>query len=88
MNKSEIRKKVGEVIAQTAEREYEEIKDVTTLEQLELDSLTYIEIVFELETAFDIIIPDHDTEKLNNLDDAVIYIHDKIMAKTLVEETP
>ncbi|MFK7945305.1 MAG: acyl carrier protein [Paracoccaceae bacterium] len=53
----EIRGTVARIIAEQAMVDETEIKDDTTMEELGLDSLALVEVVFGIEEAFDISIP-------------------------------
>ena len=53
----EVATKVREIIAEQAMVEPSEITDETTFEDLGLDSLALVEVVFGIEEAFDISVP-------------------------------
>ncbi|MEO0821575.1 MAG: phosphopantetheine-binding protein [Pseudomonadota bacterium] len=53
----EVGTKVVEIIAEQAMVEPSEIKDETTLDELGLDSLALVEVVFGIEESFDISVP-------------------------------
>ena len=46
-------------------------------DDLGLDSLQTIELVYQVESAFDIQIPDEDFGRLRTIDDVVIYLHER-----------
>lgn len=52
-----VRSRVAQIIAEQAMVDASEIKDETTMEDLGLDSLSLVEIVFGIEEAFDITVP-------------------------------
>lgn len=54
---SEVRDKIAQVIAEQAMVEPSEITDETTMDDLGLDSLSLVEIVFGIEEAFDVTVP-------------------------------
>ncbi len=49
-------------------------KDASFIEDLGADSLDSVELIMQLEEAFDIQIPDEDAEKISTVGDAVKYI--------------
>jgi acyl carrier protein len=61
--------RVAEIIARTAHCKIEDIKPDTELETLGIDSLKAITVLFELEEAFDIEIP-------NDLISSIITVND------------
>lgn len=58
--------------------ETEVTPDASFVKDLGIDSLDYAELVMEFEQTFDIRIPDDDAEKLQTINQAVVYIEDKI----------
>lgn len=70
--------KVREIVCQQLDVDPEQIKMETSfVEDLGADSLAVVELVLALEEAFEIDIPDEDTEKLRTFKDAVDYIVSK-----------
>jgi len=53
----DVSKRVAEIIAEQAMLDPETIKPETTLDDLGLDSLALVEVVFGIEEAFDISVP-------------------------------
>ena len=53
----DIRGTIAQIIADQAMVDVEEIKDSTTMDDLGLDSLALVEVVFGIEEAFDLSIP-------------------------------
>ena len=71
--------KVREIVCQQLDVEADKVKKETSfVEDLGADSLAVVELVLALEEAFDIDIPDEDTEKLRTFNDAVTYIESKV----------
>ena len=71
----EIENKVREIVCQQLYVDAEQVKMETSfVEDLGADSLAVVELVLALEEAFEIDIPDEDTEKLRTFKDAVDYI--------------
>mgnify|MGYP001802947386 FL=1 len=58
--------------------ETEVTPDASFVRDLGIDSLDYAELVMEFEQTFDIRIPDEDAEKLQTINQAVVYIEGKI----------
>ena len=70
--------KVKEIIAEQLQAEPEAIKPETSLmKDLEADSLDAVEIIMEIESEFDIEIPDEEAEKFQSIDDIVKYVDSK-----------
>ncbi len=75
----EMENKVREIVCQQLDVEADKVKKETSfVEDLGADSLAVVELVLALEEAFDIDIPDEDTEKLRTFNDAVTYIESKV----------
>ena len=71
----EIENKVREIVCQQLDVDAEQVKMKTSfVEDLGADSLAVVELVLALEEAFEIDIPDEDTERLRTFKDAVDYI--------------
>jgi len=74
----EIENKVREIVCQQLDVDPDKVKMETSfVEDLGADSLAVVELVLALEEAFEIDIPDEDTEKLRTFQDAVDYIKSK-----------
>ncbi len=75
MTKEEITKKVTEIITQQLDVDVADVKpNVAFIDDLGADSLAIVELVLALEEAFEIDIPDEDTEKIRTVGDAIDYI--------------
>ncbi len=71
----EIENKVREIVCQQLDVDPAKIKMETSfVEDLGADSLAVVELVLALEEAFEIDIPDEDTEKIRTVQDAIDYI--------------
>lgn len=74
----EIENKVREIVCQNLDVDPEKIKMETSfVDDLGADSLAVVELVLALEEAFEIDIPDEDTETLATFKDVVDYIKAK-----------
>ncbi|MCC7541547.1 MAG: acyl carrier protein [Deltaproteobacteria bacterium] len=70
--------KVKEIIAQQLDVDPQNVKaESSFIEDLNADSLAIVELVLALEEAFDIDIPDEDTEKIRTVGDAISYVEAK-----------
>lgn len=63
--------KVMQVIAETQRIPIDSISRDSTFEQLKIDSLDGINIVFALENAFDVSIPDEGVQNLRSVQDVI-----------------
>jgi acyl carrier protein len=72
---------VREIVCQQLDVEPGQVKMETSfVDDLGADSLAVVELVLALEEAFEIDVPDEDTEKLRTFKDAVEYINAKVSA--------
>ena len=75
----EIENKVREIVCQQLDVDPDQIKMETSfVDDLGADSLAVVELVLALEEAFEIDIPDEDTETLSSFKDVVNYINSKV----------
>ncbi len=75
MTDQEIEAKVIEIIAQQMGHDKEKIRpEMSFNEDLNADSLDQVELVMELEEAFETDIPDSDAEKIKTVGDAISFI--------------
>ena len=75
----EIENKVREIVCQQLDVDPDQVKlETSFVDDLGADSLAVVELVLALEEAFEIDIPDEDTEKLRTFKDAVDYINAKV----------
>ncbi len=71
----EIESKVKEIICAQLEVAADKIRpEASFVDDLKADSLAVVELVLALEEAFNIEIPDEDTEQIKTVKDAVEYI--------------
>ena len=74
----EIENKVREIVCQQLDVAPEKVEMETSfVDDLGADSLAVVELVLALEEAFEIDIPDEDTEKMRTFQNAVDYIKSK-----------
>ena len=83
----ELGEKVIEVIARTQRLPAESVNLDSTFEQLKIDSLDGINIVFELEKEFDIEIPDEGVANLHSVRETVDGVRQLIERKKQVSPT-
>lgn len=74
MDRTDIRNKVVAILAHILKISKETINDESTLESLGADSLNRVQIVMELEDAFNIEISDDDAEKFTTVATTVNHI--------------
>lgn len=79
----EIEEKVRQIVVEKLGVEPSEVTlTASFVEDLGADSLDLVELVMEFETAFEVQIPDEDTEKIRKVQDAIDYITQKVGAKS------
>lgn len=75
MSPEEIESKVNEIISNQLDVSAEQLRpDASFIEDLGADSLAVVELVLAFEQAFDITIPEDDTEQIRTVKDAINYI--------------
>ena len=75
MSIESIEAKVKEIICSQLEVSPEKIRPESSfIDDLKADSLAVVELVLALEEAFDMEIPDEDTEQIKTVGDAIAYI--------------
>ncbi len=75
MSESEVLEKVKAIIKEQLDVEEADIKSESSfIDDLGADSLGLVELVLAFEEAFEIDIPDEETEKIRTVQDAVDYI--------------
>lgn len=75
MTDKEIEAKVIDIIAERMNQDRSKItREMNFQDDLNADSLDQVELVMELEEAFDIEIPDEQAEKIKTVADAIDYI--------------
>ncbi len=79
MAERDIEAEVRRIIKEQLDVQESEIKlESTFIDDLGADSLGLVELVLAFEEAFEIDIPDEDTEKIRSVGDAVQYVKDHI----------
>jgi acyl carrier protein len=77
MPRDEIERKVKAILADKLARKPEDIRgDSRLAEDLGIDSFGTVEIMFEIEEAFDLQIPDSDIEPVRTVDDVITYLQE------------
>ena len=86
---SEIGKQIQEVLATSLRRTPSSIKPEHLLrDDLGLDSLMTFELLYDLEKAFDLEIPNDDLPGLQTLDDVVKYVEERVNSSKVNPESP
>ena len=79
MKRENILKKVVDLVAEKLVADVDKISEETNFsEDLNADSIDLTDFIMELETEFDIEIPDEDLEKLKTVRDSVDYIQKQL----------
>lgn len=71
MNREEVKKRVIELVMDKAILEDEPITEESNLKDLGLDSLDCIELSIQLESEFEVVIPEEESEKMKTVADAI-----------------
>lgn len=69
--------KVVDIVVEKIGIDKDIVKPSSTFQDLGADSLDVVEIIMKLEEQFGIEIKDEDAEKMQTIDDVVVYIHEK-----------
>ena len=69
--------KVKEIIAEQLGVSVDGLKDETSFDELNADSLDVVELIMALEEEFSLEIPDEDAEKIKTVGSVVDYIKEK-----------
>ena len=78
LSKEEIKEKVLDVLESTTKIEKKHIElDSKLVDDLGLDSFDAINLVFDIENAFEIEVPDSDVQLLKSVNDIVAYVSSK-----------
>jgi acyl carrier protein len=79
MTKEEIFEKVRELVAERLNVDEDEVtEDAKFIDDLGADSLDIVELVMDLESEFDLEIPDEDAEAISTVSEAVEYIEKNV----------
>lgn len=77
---SDIEERIKKIIIEQLNVEEEQVTPTAHfVEDLGADSLDNVEMVMAFETEFEIEIPDEDTEKITNMQEAVAYVQRRAM---------
>ncbi|HOK80485.1 MAG TPA: acyl carrier protein [bacterium] len=78
MERSEIEKKVKEIVMEKLQVEASAVVDnASFVDDLGADSLDTVELVMDFEEKFGVEIPDEDAEKIRTVGDAIKYLEEK-----------
>jgi acyl carrier protein len=85
MNRAEIIQSIVDIIHTIApDEDVSDLKtDVRLREQIELDSMDFLDIVMELRKRYGVHVPEEDYKELATLDGCVAYLSPKLQGKTL-----
>ena len=76
-DKNDTQNKVVDIIVEKIGIDKEIVKPAATFQDLGADSLDVVEIIMKLEEQFGLEIKDEDAEKMQTVDDVVVYIQEK-----------
>jgi len=85
MNRAEIIQSIVDIIHTIApDEDVSDLKtDVRLREQIELDSMDFLDIVMELRKRYGVHVPEEDYKELATLDGCVAYLSPKLQGKSL-----
>jgi len=78
VNKEEIFEKIKPIISNSLDVDPKEVTLDKTLQDLHADSLDSVETIMEIETVFNIAIPDTEMEKFSNIQSIVDHISTQV----------
>jgi acyl carrier protein len=78
---TEIEQKVIGLVAETQKIDLAEIRPESTFEELKIDSLDGLNLLFAVESEFDIHVPDEEAKKLRSVSDVVEGVQKLLAAK-------
>ena len=82
-DKNEIAERIKELVAEKLGRPKEEISDEKSFEtDLGADSLDQVEIMMDIEDAFDLSIPEEEAQNIKNVGEAIKYVQEHAGNKT------
>ncbi|MBA2378611.1 MAG: acyl carrier protein [Blastocatellia bacterium] len=81
MSEQTVADKVINIFAQFKKVSPDEIKMETTFEELGFDSLDGLNLVFELEEEFDIVVPDDKVQSMRSVREVVVGVESLVAAK-------
>ena len=77
-----LEKEIIEIIAGNTNRKPEEIHLETNIADLGLDSLTWLDVLAEMEEKLDVLIPDEELSGITNIKQLIDIIEKQMLAKT------
>ena len=81
MSEETIQQRVIRVIAKNKKIEPEELSPATRFEDLKMDSLDALNMIFALEEEFDIDIPNEEAAKMKSIEEAIHGVEELLKAK-------
>lgn len=75
----DIMKQIKEIISRQTDINEENLNENTALEDIVADSLDIVEMLMDIEEAFDIEIPDEDVKKLSTVGEFCAYIDERLL---------
>ena len=86
MSEEAVGQRVIRVIAMNKKMAPEELSPATRFEDLKMDSLDALNMIFALEEEFDIDIPNEEASKMKSVDEAIHGVEELLKAKSLVSD--
>ena len=85
MNKDEVKEAVKDIITAIApDEDMSSLNDTDLLrDQIELDSMDFLDIVMELRKRYGVQVPEEDYDELGSLDSCANYLHPKMQEMEL-----
>jgi acyl carrier protein len=88
MNNEELTLRILRIIAETQRKDLAQVTIDSSFEELGIDSMDGVNIVFALENEFDINVPDEEVKSIRSVRDMVEGVRTLVEQRTLQSETP
>lgn len=87
-NNEELTRRVLRIIAETQRKDPAQVTIDSSFEELGIDSMDGVNIVFALENEFDINVPDEEVKTIRNVRDMVEGVRTLVRQRNLQSDTP
>ena len=88
LNTGDLTPRILRIIAETQRKEPSQVSIDSTFEELGIDSMDGVNIIFALENEFDINVPDEEVKTIRNVRDMVEGVRTLVKQRDLKSDTP